>query len=329
MILRNCCSATSMPAAVQRLRMSPSRQRFTLRWVWRTISIIDSIGLVEHERLGEAARRSRARISVSVSSIPSRSEPAASGQERSSSPASSSRRWRARSGSRQRPGGRASGRGRPVAVCLGQQVGDVSLLVAVAAMHQGVLAEDLADRLGERLGAVDHEEDRLLGVQAAVDQVGQQRAREGGVLGRALPEPERDLDALGGDPERDHVRALGDLQAVEHHRRQAHVLETAASSAPPAPCVVRSTNASETEELRGSRGRRLLDILADRLARRRRSGGWRPRRASGPSPLWSADRGRRSARRCRAPARARRRPSASAGRLTLTRRPPRVIDPSS
>jgi hypothetical protein len=29
----NCCSATSMPAAVQRLRMSPSCQRFTLRWV--------------------------------------------------------------------------------------------------------------------------------------------------------------------------------------------------------------------------------------------------------------------------------------------------------
>ena len=47
MILRNCCSATSMPAAVQRLRMSPSCQRFTLRWVWRTISIIDSHGFVE------------------------------------------------------------------------------------------------------------------------------------------------------------------------------------------------------------------------------------------------------------------------------------------
>src|SRR3954451_25371277 len=30
MILRNCCSATSMPAAVQRLRVSPLRQRFGL-----------------------------------------------------------------------------------------------------------------------------------------------------------------------------------------------------------------------------------------------------------------------------------------------------------
>ena len=33
MIRRNCCSATSMPAAVERLRMSPSRQRSTLRCV--------------------------------------------------------------------------------------------------------------------------------------------------------------------------------------------------------------------------------------------------------------------------------------------------------
>src|ERR1039458_9092785 len=38
MILRNCCSAWSIPAAVQRLRMSPSCQRFTLRCVGRTIS---------------------------------------------------------------------------------------------------------------------------------------------------------------------------------------------------------------------------------------------------------------------------------------------------
>jgi hypothetical protein len=36
-----------MPAAVQRRRMSPSRQRLTLRWVRRTVEIIDSIGFVE------------------------------------------------------------------------------------------------------------------------------------------------------------------------------------------------------------------------------------------------------------------------------------------
>ena len=47
--------------------------------------------------------------------------------------------------------------------------------------------------------AVDDEQDRLLGVKAAVDEIGQQRPCERGVLGRAFPEPERDLDAVGAD----------------------------------------------------------------------------------------------------------------------------------
>ncbi|MFN8215182.1 MAG: hypothetical protein U0R71_01160 [Solirubrobacterales bacterium] len=55
--------------------------------------------------------------------------------------------------------------------------------MAVAAMDEGVGAEDLADRLGKGLGAVDHEQDRLLGIEAAVDEVGQQGARERRVLG--------------------------------------------------------------------------------------------------------------------------------------------------
>ena len=92
----------------------------------------------------------------------------------------------------------------------------------------GAVAEDVADRLPQRLGAVDHEQDPLLGVEAALDQVGQQRGRDGRVLGRAFPEPERDLDALGRDPERDDVRASLQLEPVEHHHRQAHVVEAAA-----------------------------------------------------------------------------------------------------
>jgi hypothetical protein len=57
---------------------------------------------------------------------------------------------------------------------LGQVVGDVALLVPDAPLH-GRLAEDVADRLAERLGAIDHEQDPLLGVEAALDQVGEQR----------------------------------------------------------------------------------------------------------------------------------------------------------
>ena len=69
MIRRNCCSATSIPAAVQRLRVSPSCQRFTLRWVRRTISIMLSHGFVEHSVFASPPVIA-SRISVSVSGHP-------------------------------------------------------------------------------------------------------------------------------------------------------------------------------------------------------------------------------------------------------------------
>ena len=56
-----------MPAALQRLRMSAlPASRLTLRWVRRTISIIDSHGLVEHSVWALAADAS-GRVEVSVS----------------------------------------------------------------------------------------------------------------------------------------------------------------------------------------------------------------------------------------------------------------------
>ena len=50
--------------------------------------------------------------------------------------------------------------------------------------------------------AVDHEQDRLLGIQPPLDQICQQLARQSGVLGAPFPQPERDLYPVGGDPER-------------------------------------------------------------------------------------------------------------------------------
>jgi hypothetical protein len=103
----------------------------------------------------------------------------------------------------------------------------MTFLVAMAAVHERVLTEDIVDRAPQRPAAVDDEQDRLLAIQAAIDQVGQQQTGQGRVLGRALPQPERDLDALGGDPQRDDVAAVGDLQAVEHHHRQPDVVQPA------------------------------------------------------------------------------------------------------
>jgi hypothetical protein len=44
-----------------------------------------------------------------------------------------------------------------------------------------------SDRLAQRLGAVDHEQRPLLGVEAALDQITQERGRDRRVFGRALP----------------------------------------------------------------------------------------------------------------------------------------------
>ncbi len=129
------------------------------------------------------------------------------------------------------------------------------------------------------------------------------------------------------DAERDDVRALGDLQAVEHHHRQAHVVQPPDISSPSA-VRVRSMNISDTVDFDVDEAAASTSA-ADRLADPRRTCGSRRRRASGPSPPASADRGRRSTRTSRPAARARRRPCASAGRRTATRRPPSVIDPSS
>src|SRR3954464_15108499 len=78
MTLRNCCSASSMPAAVQRRHMSPFCQCLTLRLTRRTVSIIDSHGFVDASVRLCRPQMPR-RVTVSVSSKPSRSEAAAPG----------------------------------------------------------------------------------------------------------------------------------------------------------------------------------------------------------------------------------------------------------
>ena len=81
----------------------------------------------------------------------------------------------------------------------------------------------LPDGFAQRLGPVDHEQQPLLDVQAAVDEVGQQCASDGRVLGGAVPQAERELVALGRDPQRDDVGAAVQLDPVEHDHRQPQV----------------------------------------------------------------------------------------------------------
>jgi len=88
------------------------------------------------------------------------------------------------------------GRGRPAGLCpratqpaldgravtLGQVLEHIAFFMANTPLDRGASPEDVLDGLPERLGTVKDRQDALLGVQAPVDEIGQQRGRDRGVL---------------------------------------------------------------------------------------------------------------------------------------------------
>jgi hypothetical protein len=142
----------------------------------------------------------------------------------------------------------------------------VAFLVADAALD-GDGAEHLVDRLAERLGAVDHAEHALARVEAAGDEVGEQLAGDGRVLGRAVPGPERQLDSVGRDPERDHAAAALRLDPVQHQHRQPQVVEAAAHQ--PDQVVARTGDELATDGRARCRAGGSFDLDADRSCVRR------------------------------------------------------------
>jgi hypothetical protein len=115
----------------------------------------------------------------------------------------------------------------PGSLVLGELVADVPGLVHDAPLDRGVVTDHRPDRPRQRLGAVDHAQDRLIEPQPAFLEIGQQRRDGGRVLGRAFPQPERDLRPIDRDPERDDVAALVQLDPVDHQRDQLQPVEPA------------------------------------------------------------------------------------------------------
>jgi hypothetical protein len=103
-----------------------------------------------------------------------------------------------------------------------------------------------------------------LDIQAALDEVAQQRGRDGGVLGRAVPRPERVLDAVGVDRQRDDAAAALELDPVEHRHHQAQILERAAHRLD--QVLARARDKLATDRRLAGRAGRLVDRAADRLA---------------------------------------------------------------
>jgi hypothetical protein len=102
---------------------------------------------------------------------------------------------------------------------VGQPVRDVAELVELAALDHRVV-EHLQHRAAERLGAVDHHQDRPGHLQPTLAQPDQQVTHHRGVLGGALGQGERDLGAVDGDAEGDHPGVLGHPDAVDQQRHQ-------------------------------------------------------------------------------------------------------------
>jgi len=99
---------------------------------------------------------------------------------------------------------------------LSGRIGYVPALVGGAALDDGLGAEHLAHPGGQRLRAVQDQEQSVVVVQAAGDQVGQQGGDYGLVLRGPLPQPDRQLGPVGGDGQRDHHAPLGQVLAVDH-----------------------------------------------------------------------------------------------------------------
>jgi hypothetical protein len=89
----------------------------------------------------------------------------------------------------------------------------------LAALDHRVVGH-IQHRAAQRLGAVDHHQDRSGELQPALPQPGQHVGDHAGVLGSALGQGERDLGPVDGDTERDHTAVLGHPDAVHQQRDQ-------------------------------------------------------------------------------------------------------------
>jgi hypothetical protein len=76
------------------------------------------------------------------------------------------------------------------------------------------LVEDVLDRPGQGLGAVEDGKDGLGDVQAALAQPGDQVRDQGGVLGGSFLDRQRVLGAVDADAQRGHAGVLTEVHPV-------------------------------------------------------------------------------------------------------------------
>ena len=82
------------------------------------------------------------------------------------------------------------------------------------------MVEDIEDGAAQRLGTVDHAQDRPGHIQTTLAQPDQQLTGQGGVLGGALHQRQRVLGPVQGDAQGDHAGVLAKVDPVDQQADQ-------------------------------------------------------------------------------------------------------------
>ena len=100
-------------------------------------------------------------------------------------------------------------------------------LVHLTALDRGLLSRVLADRLRQRLRAVEHIQHRRREIDAAPGQILQQFADHRGVLARSLPQPQNRFRPVDGHSQRRHQVLALELNAVDVDDAEFELIERA------------------------------------------------------------------------------------------------------
>ena len=98
----------------------------------------------------------------------------------------------------------------------------------LAALHESACAEGLHDGASKRLAAVDHPQPQAIGIESALEQVGQQRGDHARGLAGAFAQAQHVLVSLGVDAECHQHDAVVEVDAVDHHHRRVHAVQAPA-----------------------------------------------------------------------------------------------------
>ena len=220
--LRKPLAASHMAALVQRNAIEASCQCLTFRQTCRIVPFMFSMMFVQASDRRSSSGRPR-RVTVRISSRPSRMLAETPGASRSKTAREIDDQPLRLVGVSKLPG-LAQGLAHAGVQGFRQPLDDVARLVDLAALDRRMAAERGANRLRQRLRAVDDEQAIGLRIEPAPRQVVEQSLADGGVLRRPFHHRKRMLFSLAVDPDRrQQHKVFTDVDAVDLDDQQVEL----------------------------------------------------------------------------------------------------------